>query len=59
MTGKQSFLFIAPDGTKRDLAYNSTSGKYESYDSTYMEFNSSALSSSSGLPPPSMPLSSK
>ncbi len=34
ITGNASFLYIQPDGTKRDLAYNSTSGKYESYDSS-------------------------
>ena len=27
ITGKASFLYLQPDGTKRDLAYNSTSGK--------------------------------
>jgi RHS repeat-associated protein len=39
-TGKQSFLYITPDGTRHDLAYNSTSGLYESYDSSYLDFNS-------------------
>ncbi len=40
-TGKQSFIYIAPDGTRHDLGYNSVSGLYESYDSSYLDFNSS------------------
>ena len=42
MTGKQSFLFLAPDGTRHDLAYNPTSGLYESYDASYIDFNLSS-----------------
>jgi len=38
-TGKQSFIYIAPDGTRHDLAYNSSTGYYESYDSTYIRFH--------------------
>jgi hypothetical protein len=39
ITGKQSVIFMAADGTKRDLAYNSTNSKYESYDSSYLRFD--------------------
>ena len=39
VTGKQSVIYIAPDGTRRDLAYNSATSRYESYDSSYLEFN--------------------
>lgn len=42
VTGKSSFLYLAPDGTRRDLAYNSTSGLYESYDSSYIDFNATS-----------------
>jgi YD repeat-containing protein len=42
VTGKASFLYIQPDGTKRDLAYNATSGKYESYDSSYLDFDATS-----------------
>jgi len=38
VTGKLSYLYIAPDGTRRDLAYNPSSGRYESYDSSYLQF---------------------
>src|SRR5262249_12354460 len=38
-TGKQSFIYIAPDGTRHDPAYNSSTGYYESYDSSYIRFN--------------------
>jgi hypothetical protein len=41
VTGKASFLYITPDGTRHDLAYNSTSALYESYDSSYLDFNAS------------------
>lgn len=41
-TGKQSFIYIAPDGTRHDLAYNSSTGYYESYDSSYIRFNLSS-----------------
>jgi RHS repeat-associated protein len=41
-TGKQSFIYIASDGTRYDLAYNSSSGFYESYDSSYIRFNLSS-----------------
>src|SRR5262249_47312063 len=41
-TGKQSFVYIAPDGTRHDLAYNSSSGYYESYDSSYIRFSLSS-----------------
>jgi hypothetical protein len=37
-TGKQSYIYIAPDGTRHDLAYNSTTGYHESYDSSYIRF---------------------
>ncbi len=39
VTGKQSFLYLQPDGTRRDLAYNATTLKYESYDSSYLQFD--------------------
>ena len=39
VTGKQSFLYLQPDGTRRDLAYNTTTLKYESYDSSYLQFD--------------------
>ena len=39
ITGKQSFLYLQPDGTRRDLAYNATTLKYESYDSSYLQFD--------------------
>ncbi len=39
VTGKNSFLYLQPDGTRRDLAYNATTQKYESYDSSYLEFD--------------------
>ncbi len=39
VTGKNSLIYIAPDGTRRDLAYNPTSGFYESYDSSYIRFD--------------------
>ncbi|MBL8188465.1 MAG: hypothetical protein JNK38_10685, partial [Acidobacteria bacterium] len=38
-TGKSSIIFIAPDGTRRDMAYNSASAKFETYDSTYLKFD--------------------
>ena len=38
-TGKQSFIFIEPDGTRHDLAYKSSTGYYESYDSSYIRFH--------------------
>ena len=39
VTGKQSLIYLTPDGTRHDLAYNSVSGLYESYDSSYLDFN--------------------
>ncbi|MDX2040328.1 MAG: RHS repeat-associated core domain-containing protein [Acidobacteriota bacterium] len=41
-TGKSSIIFIAPDGTRRDMAYNSASGRFETYDSTYLKFDATA-----------------
>ena len=38
-TGRQSFIYIAADGTRHDLAYNSVSGLYESYDASWLDFN--------------------
>ncbi|HWQ31967.1 MAG TPA: carboxypeptidase regulatory-like domain-containing protein, partial [Blastocatellia bacterium] len=38
-TGKQSFLYIAPDGTRHELAKNNATGLYESYDGSYLDFN--------------------
>ncbi|MBS1791530.1 MAG: RHS repeat protein [Acidobacteria bacterium] len=42
VTGKNSIIFISPDDTRHDLAYNSTSAKYEAYDSSYLKFDGSA-----------------
>ena len=39
-TGKNSIVYIAPDGTQHDLAYNSTTSRFESYDSSYIAFDS-------------------
>ncbi|MGE0133073.1 MAG: hypothetical protein AB7U82_33770 [Blastocatellales bacterium] len=39
VTGKQSLIYVSPDGTRRDLAYNSVTSAYESYDSTYLRFD--------------------
>ncbi|MEK7830863.1 MAG: hypothetical protein AAB401_07245, partial [Acidobacteriota bacterium] len=39
VSGKNSYIYISPDGSRHDLAYNSTTGLYESYDSSYMDFN--------------------
>ena len=41
-TGKYSIIFIAPDGTRRDMAYNSASARYETYDSSYLKFDAIA-----------------
>ncbi len=41
-TGKQSYLYIAPDGTRHDLAYNPATGRYESYDSSYLDFDANS-----------------
>lgn len=38
-TSKASFLYITPDGTKRELGLNTTTGLYESYDSSWLDFN--------------------
>jgi RHS repeat-associated protein len=38
-TFKQSFLFIAPDGTRHELAKNNSTNLYESYDGSYLDFN--------------------
>jgi RHS repeat-associated protein len=35
------YYYTAPDGSIHDLRYNSTSGLYESIDSTYLDFNDS------------------
>ena len=39
LTGKSSFIYLAPDGTRHDLALT-TAGIYKSYDSTYLKFDS-------------------
>ncbi|MEP7340786.1 MAG: S8 family serine peptidase, partial [Acidobacteriota bacterium] len=41
-TGKDSYIYISQDGSRHDLAKNATSGLYESYDSSYMDFNESS-----------------
>lgn len=38
-TSKASFLYIAPDGTRRELGWNATTSLYESYDSSWLDFN--------------------
>ncbi|MGH9801468.1 MAG: hypothetical protein ACRD82_13975, partial [Blastocatellia bacterium] len=39
VTGKNSIIFISPDGTRHDMGYNSALAKYESYDSSYLKFD--------------------
>jgi hypothetical protein len=39
VTGKYSCFYVAPDGTRHDLAYNSAINRMVSYDSSYLEFN--------------------
>ena len=39
VTGLNSFIYIGSDGTRHDLAYNAATTLYESYDSSYMDFN--------------------
>lgn len=41
VSGKNSYIYISSDGSRHDLAYNSTTTLYESYDSSYMDFNES------------------
>ncbi|MEK7830571.1 MAG: hypothetical protein AAB401_05755, partial [Acidobacteriota bacterium] len=41
-TGKSSIIFITPDGTRHDMGYNSASARFESYDSSYLKFDSVA-----------------
>jgi RHS repeat-associated protein len=38
VTGKQSIIYLSPNGTRHDLAL-ATSGLYVSYDSSYLQFN--------------------
>ena len=49
-TGTFSLLYLAPDGTRHALKYNSANGLYESYDSTYLSYNNSTsiLTTASG-----------
>jgi len=42
ITGKYAILYFAPDGTRHDLSYNTTSGLFESYDSSYIKFDAAA-----------------
>ncbi|MGH9798734.1 MAG: hypothetical protein ACRD82_00060, partial [Blastocatellia bacterium] len=42
VTGKNSIIFISPDGTRHDMGYNSALAKYESYDSSYLKFDGAA-----------------
>ncbi|MGH9844541.1 MAG: S8 family serine peptidase, partial [Blastocatellia bacterium] len=39
VTQKSSIIFVAPDGTRHDLAHNSATGRFESYDSSYISFD--------------------
>ena len=39
LTNKPSFTYLQPDGTRRELALNATTGLYESYDASWLEFN--------------------
>ncbi|MDX2040804.1 MAG: RHS repeat-associated core domain-containing protein [Acidobacteriota bacterium] len=41
-TGKYSIIYLEPNGTRRDMALNSSTGLYESYDSSYMKFDATA-----------------
>ncbi len=38
-TGKASIIYLAPDGTRTDMALNPVSGLFESYDGSYLQFN--------------------
>jgi len=38
VTSKSSLVYVSPDGARHDLAYNSETSAYESYDSTYLRF---------------------
>ncbi|MGE0102419.1 MAG: hypothetical protein AB7U64_08840, partial [Blastocatellales bacterium] len=39
-TGKNSVIYIAPDGTRRDLSVSTDGTTYFSYDSTYLKYES-------------------
>ena len=39
VTGRPSVIFIAPDGTRRDLALNGEGTAYVAYDSSYLKFD--------------------
>lgn len=41
-TGKYSIIFLEPSGVRRDMALNSSTGLYESYDSSYLKFDAAA-----------------
>jgi hypothetical protein len=39
-TNKYSYIYLEPDGTRHELAQVGTTTKYESYDSSYVDFDS-------------------
>jgi RHS repeat-associated protein len=41
--GIAGYILTEPDGTKRELRFNSTTGLYESFDSSYVDFNATTL----------------
>ncbi len=43
VTGKVSILYLAPDGTRHDLALDYGTGIWKSYDSSYLTFNANNL----------------
>jgi RHS repeat-associated protein len=42
VTGQSSIIYIAPDGTRRDLAQIPNTTKYKTYDSSYIVFDAAA-----------------
>ena len=42
ITGKYSIIYLEPNGVRRDMAQNSSTGLYESYDSSYLKFDAAA-----------------
>ncbi len=39
ITTQQAYTFIEADGSRHELSWNANTSKYESYDSTYMDFD--------------------
>src|SRR5262249_51290280 len=42
ITGKNSVIYLDPNGVRRDMAQNPSTGFYESYDSSYLKFDATA-----------------